>query len=224
MERKPLLKDSFVKSIIADILSGNYTAGSILPSERELSEKMSVSRTVVRSGLAELSAIGLIKTVDRVGSIVQNVEYNASMPVIDAILSSQGKLSPKLMQGFLEARKLIEGETARLAAINRSDEDLYQLYGLIRREQEIKAEDVAAHAEMSFQLHQRVAYAGGNPIYPILLGTMQSTYELLLKQYYSQGVTPEEVIPLHRGLYDAILSRKPDLARQKMMMILEYRV
>ena len=140
------LKNKFVNMLIGDIVAGKYAPGTALPSERELSEKLGVSRSVVRSGLAELSALRLIETMDRKGSIVQDVQLNASLPVLNAILSSQGQLYPQLMTGFLEARQLIETETARLAALHRSDEDLYRLYGLIRQEQALpegSAEELA---------------------------------------------------------------------------------
>lgn len=94
------LKNKFVNLLIGDIIAGKYAPGTALPSERELSEKLGVSRSVVRSGLAELSALRLIETMDRKGSIVQDVQLNASLPVLNAILSSQGQLYPQLMTGF----------------------------------------------------------------------------------------------------------------------------
>ena len=51
------LKNKFVNLLIGDIIAGKYAPGTALPSERELSEKLGVSRSVVRSGLAELSAL-----------------------------------------------------------------------------------------------------------------------------------------------------------------------
>ena len=218
------LKNKFVNLLIGDIIAGKYAPGTALPSERELSEKLGVSRSVVRSGLAELSALRLIETVDRKGSIVQDVQLNASLPVLNAILSSQGQLYPQLMTGFLEARQLIETETARLAALNRSDEDLYRLYGLIRQEQALPEGSAEELARLSFQFHCRIAHASGNPIYPIFLCSMRSTYEILLTRYYQQGISPGEMTVLHTAIYDAILSGRPEAAQKAMMNILTYRV
>ncbi|NLL62859.1 MAG: FadR family transcriptional regulator [Ruminococcaceae bacterium] len=224
MGQRQRLKDKFVNIIIRDIIAGKYPAGSVLPSERELAEQLGMSRTVVRSGLAELSAIQLIETLDRKGSIVQDIQSNASLPVLNAILSSQGQLYPELMKGFLEARSLIELETARLAALNRSDEDLYQLYGIIRKEQKLPNGSELELAKFSFKFHRQIARASGNPIYPIFLSSMQPTYEVLLIQYYEQGITPKEMCVLHKSMYDAILSRQPEKAQEAMKNILTYKV
>lgn len=224
MEQKLKLKDKFVNTVIGDIVSGKYPVGTALPSEREFAEQLGISRTFVRSGLAELAAIRLIETMDRKGSIVRDIQRNASLPVLNAILSSQGHLYPELMTGFLEARKVIESETARLAALNRSDEDLYQLYGIIRKEQMLPEESSSELAGLSFAFHCQIARAGGNPIYPIFLSSMQPTYEVLLTRYYQQGITPKEMAELHMSVYDAILTRQPEQAQQAMMNILSYRV
>jgi DNA-binding FadR family transcriptional regulator len=45
------------------ILSGEFTAGDLLPSERELSGRLGVSRGVVREALGRLGSLGLIRSV-----------------------------------------------------------------------------------------------------------------------------------------------------------------
>ena len=79
-------------------------------------------------------------------------------------------------------------------------------------------------ARLSFQFHCRIAHASGNPIYPIFLCSMRSTYEILLTRYYQQGISPGEMTVLHTALYDAILSGRPKAAQKAMMNILTYRV
>lgn len=224
MSGQMTLKDGLVKQLTADIVSGKYKVGDSLPSERELSAMFGVSRTVVRVGLAELAASGLVETKDRSGSVVLDFQNNASMPVLNAILSSGGNLSAELMQGFLEARMLLEVETARLAARRRSDEDLFQLYGILRRELTFGSDSAQEMTETSFLFHRQIAVAGGNPIYPIFICSMESTYKILLRQYYDGGVTAGEVVPMHRRLYEAIFDKDENAAAAGMKEILEYRV
>lgn len=218
------LKDNLVRQLTADIVSGRYKVGDSLPSERELCAMFGVSRTVVRVGLAELAASGLVQTRDRSGSVVLDFQNNASLSVLNAILCSGGNLSGELMQGFLEARMLLELETARLAARRRSDEDLFQLYGILRWELALGPDSAGEMTETSFLFHRQIAAAGGNPIYPIFLRSMESTYKILLRQYYDGGVTAGEVVPMHRRLYEAIFDRDETAAAAGMKEILLYRV
>ena len=60
------LKNKFVNLLIGDIIAGKYAPGTALPSERELSEKLGVSRSVVRSGLAELSALDGVILIEEI--------------------------------------------------------------------------------------------------------------------------------------------------------------
>ena len=224
MARNESLKDRFVKQLTADIISGKYRIGDNLPSERELCEIFGMSRTVVRAGLVELAANRFIETRDRSGSVVLDYQRNASLSVLNAIFDSGGNLSEELMRGFLEARALVEAETARLAARNRDDESLYQLYGILRRQFALALEDVEALVETSFDFHRTVAEAGGNPIYPIFLTSMEPTYKILLRQYYRKGVTAEEILPMHKKMYEAIFDRNEEAAVAVMNEILQYRV
>ena len=50
----PSLKDLFVQQLEEKILSGELPVGSKIPPERELAEKMRVSRAVVNGGINEL--------------------------------------------------------------------------------------------------------------------------------------------------------------------------
>lgn len=224
MARDESLKDRFIKLLIADIISGKYKIGDNLPSERELCDKFGISRTVVRAGLVEMATNRFIETHDRSGSVVLDYQRNASLSVLNAILDSGGNLSEELMRGFLEARALVERETAKLAARNRDDEALYQLYGILRRQYALSPGDVEALTETSFDFHHMVAEAGGNPIYPIFLTSMESTYKILLREYYGKGVTAGEIVPMHKKMYEAIFDRNEDAAVAMMDEILQYRV
>ena len=55
----PTLKELFVKEMEGSILSGRLAVGAKLPTERELSEMMQVSRAVVNAGLSEMERKGL---------------------------------------------------------------------------------------------------------------------------------------------------------------------
>ena len=66
----PTLKELFIKELENSILSGKLEVGTRLPSERELSEMMQVSRAVVNAGIVERAKKGFLTIKPRVGTFV----------------------------------------------------------------------------------------------------------------------------------------------------------
>src|SRR3954470_14864276 len=72
------LTDDLFSKLEARIRSGEWTAGSRLPSQKEIALSENVSRTVVREAVARLSAHGL--TVSRQGAgvfVAETADYRA---------------------------------------------------------------------------------------------------------------------------------------------------
>ena len=60
-----------VRHLEQRILSGQIAAGERVPSERELSAEMGVSRSVVREALGRLASLGLVRSVHGSGTRVE---------------------------------------------------------------------------------------------------------------------------------------------------------
>ncbi|SDH15366.1 transcriptional regulator, GntR family [Alteribacillus persepolensis] len=76
------------------ILEGEYTAGDRLV-ERELAEKLNISRTPIREALFRLESQGFVKTVPRKGVVVSQISTEDIIEVF-TILSSLEVLASKL--------------------------------------------------------------------------------------------------------------------------------
>src|SRR5699024_11906027 len=68
--RQPRLSDQVVEQLRGLIDAGRMRPGDPLPSERELCERFSVSRTVIREAVKALTAKGLVTSVPGSGLIV----------------------------------------------------------------------------------------------------------------------------------------------------------
>jgi DNA-binding FadR family transcriptional regulator len=117
------LKDICVARLEELILSAKLSTGQKLPSERELALQLGVSRPVVHEGLVDLAAKGLVTMKPRVGTVVNDYRKEGSLFLLTALVNyHQGQLDPNLLRSLLDMRLLFEVETARLAALHRSDE------------------------------------------------------------------------------------------------------
>lgn len=136
---------------------------------------------------------------------------------------SGGDMSEQIKQGYLDARRLIETETARLAAINRSNDDLYRLFLTLREGQSIDENDLSARAAQEFKFHKLVAVASGNSFYPVFINSMEETALNLLKTMYCPAMTKSEALKLQELLYEAILERNPEKSTTVMQNMFEHR-
>lgn len=217
------LKDQFVSEITKGIISGKYAVGERLPAERVLAEQMGISRTVVRSGLAELAADGVIRQEGHRSAVVVDYRTDGKMPIVEAILTSGAPFSQQILDGYLGARILIETETARLAALNRTNDDLYQLFTIIRQGAEIPEGDIKELSRQEYRFHKQVAVACGNVFYPIFINSMENTALRLLEEMYCTDMSKRDILKLQENLYEAILERDPEKAVQAIQNMFYHR-
>ncbi len=221
--RAPSLKEVFVDRFERLILSGELAIGQRLPSERELAAQLGVSRPVVHEGLAELAARGLVTLRPRVGCTVNDYRTEGSLALLTSLINYRdGQLDPSLLRGMLDLRRLLEVETARLAALHRNDGDLAELERIVTREEAAAAgadEDVVS---LDFAFHHRVALACGNPIYPLFLRSCEPAYTTLTGRFFELPRVRTVVAGYHRELLDLFTARDAEGAAGTMERMLEH--
>lgn len=146
------------------ILAGEFAAGDLLPSERELSAQLGVSRSVIREALGRLGSLGLIRSVHGSGT---RVEAPSDRQVT---LGYQRLLHrPDFrLEHLAEVRLPLETTIAALAAVHRSDEHLERL----REAQKILGNarrSLESHVQADLDFHAALADATGNPVFQIVL-------------------------------------------------------
>ncbi len=217
------LKEVFISRFEGLILSGRLSMGQKLPSERELALQLGVSRPVVHEGLVDLATKGLVSMKPRVGAVVNDFRREGSITLLNSLLNyHQGRISPEILEGMIEMRKLIEMETARLAAINRTDEQFEELTVHVSDELRIKHKDINALTEADFRFHHLIALASSNVIYPLFLNSLKEVYTNLSGVFFGDGSVVEVVFDLHVRMLKAIGKKDADAAVKLMKRILDH--
>lgn len=202
-----LYKD-IANMLIADLASGKYPVGAKLPAERELSVMYDVSRPVVREAIIALEVQGLIEV--RVGS-------GAYVTALPGAKAPTGYAVSAIE--LTEARLLIEGETAALAATQMTDAEIAELADLVDA---IAQENLAAagteNADCSF--HLAIARGTRNNA---LIEAVERLWELrrvspeaALLHAKARSANIKPVVDEHRAILDAIKARQPAAARAAM--------
>lgn len=193
------------------IETGTYPVGSLLPSQRELSEQLGISRTSLREALSTLQGLGLV--VSRSG---KGVYVTQSAP--EAPASEQWRFGEThALTDVYQLRYALEGFAATLAALVVQPEDLVQLRDNLQRMQAcIEAADFTEASRLDFDFHLQIARISGNQaIADVLRGSGEVMRESQRLPFYRRGArhaTCEE----HAAIIDGLAQGRSELAQQAM--------
>jgi DNA-binding FadR family transcriptional regulator len=200
------------------VMDGTLKPGERFPSERELAEKLGVSRPTIREAMIAMELAGIIEI--KTGSGIYVTKPGHSPDIMDAGGRDKG-IGPF---EILEIRYMIEGEACALAAARITDEQIQQLKDtLLEMEEEEKQADASEKADWKF--HSIIAEACQNSaIYAVInwLWELRNQSELslaYLERLRKEGVHPS--INDHRRILEALEKRDPEKARIAMKMHIE---
>lgn len=207
IDLKPYKKTSahkYVSDLLKyHIISGVFCAGERLPTEIELSETLGISRAATREGLKELETIGLIKTVQgyKGGRFVKKINSDLIANGLDLFLQTQKADFNELM----EARISIECITVKMAALNRTEENLLAMSKLL----DLRVDSKEEFDKKTFEFHENVALASQNRL---LYYIVQAINKLVFQTY--SVITWEDddlelVTKTHTAIYNAIKEHDP---------------
>ncbi len=199
-----LKSDRLVKGKMADaiserienlILEGVLRPGEKLASERELAEKLDVSRPTLRTALALLVERGLLKTTPGGTFVAQFLS-----PLMQPLATLLGD-KPRVADDYFEFRRSLEGEAARLGAERANDVDRQAIKQCTDRMTKAHTlEDTTEEAEADVELHLLIYEASHNVV---LLHVMRALAELLRANiFYSR-----EQLYLRPGVRDKLLAQ-----------------
>jgi DNA-binding FadR family transcriptional regulator len=159
MAERRLFQD-IAERIAAMIAEGAFPPGSRLPGEREMAERLGVSRVTIREAEIALQAQGLVR-----------IKTGSGVYVCDPGAQGAGALPIVSAFELTEARSLFESEAAALAAPTISDEQIQVLETLVAEMSE--ADDgspAATEADRAF--HLTIASASGNQAIMFVINTL----------------------------------------------------
>ncbi|WP_165983048.1 FadR/GntR family transcriptional regulator [Macrococcus brunensis] len=117
---------SVVKELENYMIAHDLSAGDKLHSERDLSEKMNISRSSIREALRAMELIGIITTKRGEGTFLSNVDDHQLFEIIGRFLI----YSEKQKNEITEFKQLLEGFISHHGDKNRI---IFRVYRLIKR-------------------------------------------------------------------------------------------
>lgn len=170
----PTLRDLFVRQIIDMIFSGELKTGEKLPTERDMAEKMNISRSMVHIGLEDLSRMGFVRIEPRAGAYVADYAGSGNFETLGAIVKyTGGKLSEEMNISMVEARNALEGGALIRLAMTHSGEDIHSLRDRVAELEKAAAggAELKIIAEMMRDFHVEMTRMSGNLLFPLILNS-----------------------------------------------------
>ncbi len=190
------------------IAAGEFAPGSRLPAERELALKLGVSRASVREAIISLEIAGLVEV--RVGTGI-------FVTLQQAALHAPGDAGPGPFE-LLNARKLVEGEIAALAASQAGPDDVAALQQSVARMIE-HIDDFAVREETDRDFHLALAKATGNGSLEIVVeGLWNQRAELWgrMQRHFHTSDLARQTIRDHAAIARAVEAGDAEAARGAM--------
>lgn len=204
------LTDLFVQQIENMILSGELSVGEKLPSARELSTKMGVSRPVISAGIVELEKLGFVEVHPRQGVFVCDYRRRGTMETLVAIMRyNSGALRKNEVRSLFETRDAMECLCMKLVIEKASITDLEALSPILDELRE--SSDIETAAELVFSFHHELAVLSGNVLMPLLYHSFKPQ-GIYLWGIYCRRSGIQNLYELKLELYLALLNRDTDRA------------
>lgn len=204
--------DLIISQIKDLIVEGSLKPGEKLPPERKLAEHLGVSRSQVREAIFKLQLYGVVKVQPQSGTIVNGIGIVALESLISDILV----LEKSDFKSLVDTRILLELEAARLAALNRTVDDLVDLSNALDLyEKKLLSKKAAIEEDLMF--HIKIAEASKNNV---LKSLMMIITPDILNNYTKYKVCNEsnnlKTIEEHRIILEMIKKQDEDKAKNAM--------
>ncbi|MBM2292605.1 FCD domain-containing protein [Sulfitobacter pseudonitzschiae] len=217
------LSSAVVRQIEKLILRGILRPGERLPSERELADRMGVSRPSLREAIGSLQDTGLLTARPGAGVFVADVLGSAFAPALTQLFARHDEA----VFDYLSFRRDMEGLAAERAARLGSDTDLQVVQTIFDKMVAAHpARNADAESALDAQFHMAIVEASHNVI---MLHMMRSMYDLLRngvfynrQVMFKQRTTRSALLDQHRAINDALQARDPDAARTAVEAHLDY--
>lgn len=219
--RRLPLKEQAKRQLLALIEEGSLQPGDRLPPERELSERLGVSRGTVREAVQFMQALGILEVRHGSGTVVS--QQLDDRHALRALWRSWTMEHVGRVRELLEVRRGLDVFAAELASRRQIPAALEEMAGAIdQMRTALREVDVTMTIQADLLFHRAVGEASGNVALTELL---DSIGQQLLRERAAVAsaspARPKRSLDEHTAIYEAILAGDADRARAAALQHLE---
>ncbi|TFD70847.1 FadR/GntR family transcriptional regulator [Cryobacterium gelidum] len=201
--------DEAILKIKDMILSGEIKPRDKLPPEKELSERLGLSRSSLREAVKALEVIRVLDVRRGDGTYVTSLEPRLLLEAMTFITDLHTDSS--ILELFA-VRRILEPAAAALAAVRMSAAELATLRALVELVNE--STDVEGLVTADIRFHGAIAAASGNAYLASLIDSLSShTMRARIWRGLTQEHSVERTLAEHKAIADALEEHDAELAQ-----------
>jgi GntR family transcriptional repressor for pyruvate dehydrogenase complex len=220
--RRQTITAQVVSYILDVIKKGQVKPGERLPTEKQLTEELSVSRTCVREAIKSLESLRLISVRPKIGAVVL-------APTSGALINPEYLSASAFMQqaeSLIELRKVLELGLVVLAAEKATEPDWKAMREVLAEQEAALSMDRStpqldlrfheAIGKANIRFHKAVATATRNPLAVMVLEAISEPLIEVSRRTNEMPGVPEAGLRQHWAIYRAVREKNPEKARRAM--------
>ena len=194
----PSLHEAIFQKLRSLLVEGAIAPGSKL-NERELAERLHVSRTPIREAIRRLAADGLVELIANRGAIAVQLSLADVIHTFDVIAQLEG------YSGELAAKNISNATLSELEALQ------YEMMASYARR------DLSSYYKLNLGIHHLINQAANNPVLSQLFTQVNARIEALRFRSNQNGVKWEKAVEEHQEMIDALKARDSERMRKVMI-------
>ena len=222
MDLKPIKTKKIYEEIVEQIrqlmADGNLKAGDKLLSERELAERLQVSRASVREAIRSLELMAFVEIKPGEGTFVRSQNTNDIILPLAMFLAVE---KSSFLEMF-EIRRVLETATSSMAAERATEEEIEQIrVAYEKMEESISFRDSEKGEEYDTIFHYAIAEATHNGLLIRLYRTISEDFSRTIstarRYLFIDEQNPQIILDHHKKIYEAIRDHNPKKASEAML-------
>ena len=188
------LRDIVFNTLREAILTGELVPGERLM-EKQLAERMGVSRTPIREAIRKLELEGLVNMIPRKGAEVS-------------------RITEKDIENVLEVRCVLEELAATLSCQKITEEELEELYLTLQEFKiAIRRKDVEQIIDKDVKFHDIIFSSTGNDKLIAILNNLREQIYRFRVEYIRKASKYTDLVEEHEKIYETIKTKNEKEAR-----------
>jgi DNA-binding GntR family transcriptional regulator len=186
------------------LVEGAIAPGAKL-NERELAERLSVSRTPLREAIKMLAAEGLVELLPNRGAVAVRLDEHDVFNTFEVMAELEG------MSGELAAQRITDAELAEIKALH------YEMLAAHTRR------DLSAYYRLNAQIHRAINAAAKNPVLSSTYNQVNARLQALRFRSNQEEAKWKRAVKEHEQMIDALTRRDAAALRAVLVQHLQHK-
>jgi GntR family negative regulator for fad regulon and positive regulator of fabA len=202
--------------LVEAILDGTFPCNSNLPPERDLAEKLGVTRPTLREAMQRLSRDGWVEIHHGKSTRVRDYWREGNLLILNAIARHESTLPDDFVPNLLQIRLLLAPAYTRLAMQTNFNETIHLLETL--QQVPDTAEDFTS---ADLEMHCTLTRLSGNPVFTLILNGFGDLYRTMGLVYFQKQQNRDHSRSFYKKLLSAVLSNDPFMVEEVTRRVME---